>query len=137
MMYSQKAAAQYRSVRSHGLVADATPTRLVQVMFEQILASLATARGCMRRIENNLPLNEVITKGQAMSVAIRLIGQLNETLDMQRGGQIAANLRSLYDYMLNRLTQANVNNDAPIVDEVYGLLAKIKASWDQLVRDGW
>ncbi len=49
-MYSQRGAAQYRSVRNHGLVAEASPARLVQIMFEQILAHLATAQGCMGRI---------------------------------------------------------------------------------------
>ena len=50
MMYSQKGTAQYRAVRSHGLVADATPARLVQIMFEHILSELATAQGCAQRI---------------------------------------------------------------------------------------
>ena len=44
MMYSQNRAAQYNAVRSHGLVADASPTRLVQIMFEQVLTHLATGR---------------------------------------------------------------------------------------------
>ena len=38
-MYSQKAAAQYQTVRTHGIVADATPARLVQIMFEHILGA--------------------------------------------------------------------------------------------------
>jgi flagellar secretion chaperone FliS len=136
MMYGQnKAAAQYRAVRSHGLVADASPTRLVQIMFEHILSYLATVSGCMQRIKDNRPLNDVIAKGNAMSKAIALIGQLNGTLDMERGGQIAENLRALYEYMLNRLTLANANNDASIVAEVAGLVAKIKSGWDQIVTD--
>ena len=135
MMYSQRGAAQYRAVRSHGLVADASPARLVQIMFEHILSNLATAQGCMERIENNLPLNEVIEKGKSLGKAIRLISELNATLDMERGRQIAANLRALYEYMLNRLTLANVNNDAGIVAEVAGLVAKIKSGWDQIVTD--
>src|ERR1700753_1584959 len=114
-MNSRHGAAQYSAVRSHGLVADASPTRLVQIMFEQILADLATAQGCMGRIRNNLPLNDVMTKVKAMSKAIRLINQLNNTLDMERGQQVAENLRALYVYMLARLTQANVSNDAQLV----------------------
>ena len=55
MMQSQRAAAQYRAVRSHGLVADATPARLVQIMFEHILSELAAVQGCMERIKDNLP----------------------------------------------------------------------------------
>jgi flagellar protein FliS len=136
MMYSQNAAAQYRAVRSHGLVADASPTRLVQIMFEHILSNLAAAQGCMHRIKDNLPLNEVVAKGKAVGKAVRLISQLNGTLDMERGGQVAANLRALYLYMLNRLTVANVTNDPGIVTEVSGLVRQIKTSWDQIVADG-
>lgn len=135
-MHSQRAAAQYRSVSNHGLVAEASPARLVQIMFEQILSQLAIANACMERIKNNLPLNEVVVKGKAMGKAIRLINQLNNTLDMERGRQVAENLRALYVYMLARLTMANVTNDTGVVAEVTALIKKIKAGWDQLVADG-
>jgi flagellar protein FliS len=136
MMYSQNGAARYRSVRNHGLVADASPTRLVQIVFEQILSQLAVVQGCMQRIHDNRPVNEVIAKGTAVGKAVRLISHLDGSLDMERGGEIAANLRNLYLYMLDRLTQANVTNDARIVDEVTSLIAKIKSGWDQIVKDG-
>jgi len=132
-MYSQTGAARYQTVASHGLVANASPTRLVQVMFEQILSRLATAQGCMERIENNLPLNEVVAKGKSLGKAIRLIDQLNSTLDMVRGREIAENLRALYVYMLARLTLANATNDPLIVGEVASLVQKIKIGWDQVV----
>jgi flagellar secretion chaperone FliS len=135
-MYSQRGAAQYQSVRNHGLVADASPTRLVQVVFEQILAQLAIAQGCMGRIKNNLPLTEVVAKGKAIGKAVRLIDQLNASLDMERGQKIAENLRALYVYMLARVTMANLNNDVSIVVEVSGLVQKIKTGWDQIVSDG-
>ena len=136
MMYSQRGAAQYRAVRSHGLVADASPTRLVQIMFEHILSDLATAGICMERIKDNLPLGEVIAKGKSLGKAIRLINQLNGTLDMERGGKVAQNLRALYLYMLDRLTAANITNDARMVAEVSSLVRKIKSGWDQIVADG-
>lgn len=137
MMYSQnRAAAQYNSVRRHGQIADASPARLVQIMFEHILSQLATAQGCMGRIKNNLPLRDVIAKCNAMGRAVRLIGQLDATLDMERGGQIAANLHNLYLYMLERLTAANAGNDAQLVIEVAALVSKIKSGWDQIVADG-
>lgn len=133
-MYPQRAAAQYRSVRNHGLVAEASPTRLVQIVFEQILTNLATAQGCMARIQNNMPVNEVIAKGKAIGKAIRLIDQLNNTLDMERGQSIAQNLRALYIYMLARLTLANAANDARILVEVGGLIQTVKTGWDQIVE---
>ncbi len=136
MMYSQNKAAQYRSVRNYGVVADATPTRLVQIMYEHILSHLAAARGCMGRIQDNTPLQEVVTKCATLGKAVRIIGHLDSTLNMEQGGEVAANLHRLYMYMLNRLIQANAANDPALVDEVYQLVAKVKTSWDQLVRDG-
>jgi flagellar protein FliS len=133
-MYAQRGAAHYRAVRSHGLVAEASPARLVQIMFEQILEQLAMAQGCMARIDNNMPLNDVIAKGKSLGKAIRLIDHLNNTLDMERGQKIAVNLRALYVYMLARLTLANVNNDSSIVAEVASLILKIKTGWDQIIE---
>jgi len=135
MMHARNRAAQYGVVRSHGLVSDASPTRLVQIMFEHILTNLATAQGCMQRISDNLPLTEVTMKLAAMRKAILLIGQLNQTLDMERGGKIAENLRALYEYMLIRLTVANATNDTRIVIEVSNLIREIKTGWDQIVSD--
>jgi flagellar protein FliS len=135
MMQSRRGAAQYRAVSTHGLVADASPTRLVQIMYEHILTQLVTAQGCMQRIRDNLPLADVIAKGKAIGKAVRLINQLNATLDMERGREIAGNLRSLYEYMLSRLTVANLKNDARIVAEVIELVRKVKSGWDQIVTD--
>jgi len=136
MMYSQGGAAHYRAIRGHGLVADATPTRLIQIAFENILSHLAIAQGCMQRIEDNLPLAEVVAKCSAIGKAVQLVGHLDESLDLEKGGEVAANLRKLYQYMLDRLTVANATNDPGIVIEVSGLVRKIKSAWDQIVADG-
>jgi flagellar secretion chaperone FliS len=133
MMYPQNKAAQYRSVNSHGLIADASPTRLVQISLESILTHLATAKGCMARISNNVPLADVVTKGNAMGKAVRLVSHLNDSLDLEQGGEVAANLRNLYLYMLERLTLANATNDGQIVAEVSDLVRKVKSGWDQLM----
>jgi flagellar secretion chaperone FliS len=136
MMQSRHGAARYNTVRSHGQVADASPARLVQIMFEHILSNLATAQGCMGRIRDNTPLNEVVIKCKAMSKAAQLIGHLDATLDMKQGGQLSDNLHNLYLYMLGRLTAANVNNDARTVSEVANLVRTVKTGWDKIVVDG-
>jgi flagellar secretion chaperone FliS len=134
-MMQSRGAAQYRAVSSHGLVADASPARLVQIMYEEVLTQLIIAQGCMERIRGNLPLHDVVTKGKALGKAIRLLNQLNVTLDMERGAEVAANLRSLYVYMLARLTLANATNDATIVGEAIVLVRKIKSGWDGIVAE--
>ena len=134
-MQSRYGAARYQTVRSHGQVADASPARLVQIMYEHILSNLATAQGCMGRIKNNMPLKDVTTKCKAMSKALRLIGHLDATLDMNQGGKISENLHNLYLYMLGQLTTANLNNDAAIVGEVANLVRTIKQGWDGIVAE--
>ena len=104
-------------------------------MFEHVLTNLATAQGCMQRIKDNRPLNEVTQKLTAMRKAIQLIGQLNATLDMERGGKIAQDLRALYQYMLVRLTLANAENGSHIVAEVVSLVRDVKTGWDGIVTD--
>ncbi len=78
---------------------------------------------------------DVVAKGKAIGKAVRLIGQLDASLNMEQGGQIAENLRNLYLYMLGRLTTANLHNDAQIAIEVSNLVRKIKTGWDQIVKD--
>jgi flagellar protein FliS len=90
----------------------------------------------MTRIQNNMPLHEVVTKCTAIGKAVRIIGHLDSTLDMAKGGAVAENLHQLYLYSSNRLTQANAVNDPTFVDEVYQLVTKVKTGWDQLVKDG-
>jgi flagellar protein FliS len=136
MMPQRSAAQRYHAVRSQGQIADASPTRIVQIMFEHILSHLATAQACMERLHDNLPLSDLVAKCNAMGKALRLIGQLDATLDMQRGGEISGNLHNLYLYMLGRLTTANAENDARIVAEVATLVRTIKAGWDKIVADG-
>jgi flagellar protein FliS len=136
MMYSQNKAAQYRAVRNHGLVAEATPARLVQIMYEQVLQHLATAQGCMSRIRDNQPLPEVVAKCDAIGKAVRIIGHLDSTLNMEVGGEVAANLRRLYAYIQNRMTLANATNDAVKLAEVARLVTTVKKGWDQLVAEG-
>ncbi len=136
MMYAQNGAARYRAIRGRGMVDEASPTRLIQIAYENILAHLAVVQGCMRRIHGNLPLTDVIAKGNAIGKAVLLIGHLNDRLDMARGGEVAKNLRNLYLYMLDRLTVANATNDAALVVEVSALVRELKSAWDKIVADG-
>ena len=136
MMYSQRGAAQYHAVRSHGLVADASPARLVQIMFEHILSHLAIAQGCMERIRDNLPLRRCRRQRQGHGQGDPADQSAQRHPRHGAGGQIAENLRALYVYMLARLTTANLHNDAQIVAEVSNLVRKIKTGWDQIVKDG-
>ena len=125
MNYSQnsKGASQYKQVGAQSGVESATPHRLIQMLLEGALEKINLAKGYMQR-------GDTAMKGTHISWAISIIDGLRMSLDKDAGGEIAANLDSLYDYMGRRLVEANLRNDIKMLDEVSGLLIEIKSAWD-------
>lgn len=114
--------AAYQSAAAHGGVAAADPHRLVLMLMDGALERIATARGCMQR-------GETIEKARLLNRTVSIIAELRGSLDMSAGGQIAANLSELYDYMSRRLLSAQANNSIDVLDEVSKLLNEIRGAW--------
>jgi flagellar protein FliS len=51
---------------------------------------------------------------------------------MKAGGQVAANLSELYDYMSRRLLKAMIENKTELFDEVTKLLHEIRGAWTSI-----
>ena len=124
-MNAMTAMRQYQNVNTQAQAVDASPHRLIQMLMEGGLTRIAQARGAMEREQTSM-------KGELIGKAIGIIGGLREGLDLQQGGELAANLDSLYQYMVSRLLEANVKNDAAPLDEVAGLLRNVKTGWDAI-----
>ena len=116
---------QYRAVDAYGAAAASDRLQLVLRMMQGALDRIATARGHMGR-------GEQAPKGEALGRAVRMIDGLRSCLDHERGGEIAANLGALYEYMTRRLTEANLRNDTRPLDEVADLLDEIRSGWEQM-----
>ena len=84
-MNAMAALRQYQTVNTQAQLSDASPHRLIQMLMEGGLSRLAQARGAMQR-------GQVAAKGELISKAIGIIGGLREGLNLQSGGEIAANL---------------------------------------------
>lgn len=124
-MYAMSATKQYQSVNLQSEVFDASPHRLIQMLLDGGLSRLAQARGALER-------NDLSLKGELIGKAIGIVAGLREALDFEQGGEIAANLDRLYDYMMVRLSEANRHNDASILVEVADLLREVKSAWDAI-----
>ena len=120
---AEQALKNYQSIRAHASVAAADPYRLVQLMLDNVLQRIAAARGHLER-------GEVARKGEQISKAIAVIGALSGSLNLEAGGEIAANLKALYEYSTLRLVRANALNEAAGFDEVMTLVRRIKEGWD-------
>lgn len=116
---------QYRTVDAYGAAAASDRIQLVLRMMQGALDRIATAGGHMQR-------GEQAQKGEALGRAVRMIDGLRSCLDHERGGEIAANLAALYDYMTRRLTEGNLHNDPRPLDEVAQLLDGIRSGWQQM-----
>ncbi len=117
--------AQYRQVNAVSQVQDASPHRLIQIMFESLLTRLATARAQIERRDHQ-------GKGQSIHNALAIIDALQQCLDLERGGDLARNLDALYDYATRRLFTANVDNSVALLDEVTDLVLRVKSGWDAI-----
>jgi flagellar secretion chaperone FliS len=120
---NQQAVRSYQTVGAHAQVTAADPYKLVQLLLANVIDRLAAARGHMER-------REIARKGEQISKAIAVLTALDASLNMEQGGEIAANLRRLYEYMSLRLVKANLEDDAAGLDEVMGLVRNIKEGWD-------
>ena len=68
-------------------------------------------------------------KGTHIGKAQDIIFELNSVLDTEQGGQVAQNLRGLYNFMHRHLTEANFRKDPRMIREVIGILEELNQSW--------
>lgn len=122
-MNAMAALRQYQHVNRDAQVFEASPHRLIQMLIDGGLERIAQARGALERQQIHL-------KGELIGKAVAIIGGLREGLNLDAGGELATNLDDLYDYMMRRLTEANLHNDPQRLEEVAGLLRQIKDGWD-------
>ncbi|MAT83623.1 MAG: flagellar export chaperone FliS [Gammaproteobacteria bacterium] len=101
----------------------ASPHQLVKMLVDGAVERVVQARGAMER-------GMTARKGERIGKAISIVDSLRASLDMEKGGEVAANLASLYDYIGRRLLHANLKNDAGALEEVLRLLREIQAGWD-------
>lgn len=112
------------SVDSAGAVSD--PHALIMLLFDGALAAARLGLG-------HLQAGRIADKAAAVSKATRIIDEgLKLSLDQSAGGELSKRLADLYDYMVMRLLQANLRNDAKALAEVIKLLDDLRGAWVQI-----
>ena len=111
---------QYQSAQTD----TAGPAQLVLMLYDGALVRLEIATESIEA-GNAEAAHNALVRAQA------IVDELNVTLDVDKGGEVAANLRDIYLYCSNRLVEANLAKDATIVAEVARLLQGLRDAWDQ------
>ncbi|MES9855306.1 MAG: flagellar export chaperone FliS [Sedimenticola sp.] len=124
--YAGKRGASAKYSQTSGSEASyATPHRLVQMLMEGALDKIAIAKGAIER-------KDIQVRQDNITWAISIIDALCSSLDAEKGGEIAANLFALYQYMDKRLMEGGLADDVGALDEVASLLREIKQAWDAM-----
>ena len=125
MAFRKKGLASYGEVSVQAGTAYADSVQLIQMLFDGLIDSLSAAEGQIER-------KEIQAKGESLSRATRIVLGLQGSLDLEKGGEIAANLADLYDYCTRRLMHAKLKNDVEAVQEVKKLMGEIREAWAQV-----
>jgi flagellar protein FliS len=120
---NQNAAKHYREQQ----ILNASPTERIVLCYNGAIKFLVQARQAIEagniqeRFNNN-------------KKACDLIMYLQDTLDMEQGGEIALNLQRLYGYMLRRLVDVDMNNSTDAIDDVVEKLRTLNVSWMKIAN---
>lgn len=118
--------ASYQQIDRDADIRGSDPHRLIQLLFDGAIAALDDAKV-------KIVAKDIGGKSNSIVKAIAIIADgLSASLNLNAGGELAQNLRALYDYMISRLVHANVHNDVAAIDEVRRLLDDIGSAWREM-----
>jgi flagellar secretion chaperone FliS len=106
-------------------VLTAPPERLVVMLYDGAIRFLHQSAVALRAGNQRVFLDRV-------QRAEAIIKELNVTLDMQRGGEVAERLRAIYHFCNMHLIAATMEGDARKVEDVIRLLSELRESWQQI-----
>ncbi len=110
----------------------ASPGKLLVMTYD---AAIRFARTAQQKMLSGDLYEQSTNIGKVQNILLELMSSLNPTVDQQ----LTANLDALYTYMFDKLTQANIHDDAQAVDEVVNILTELRTTWaeaEQLAKTG-
>ncbi len=126
-MVAQDYARTYRSAA----VLTASPGQLVLMLYDGALRSLLLTREAFARPPEDFRRFEIINA--QLIKAQNILGELQDTLNHEAGGEFSRTMDRLYDYYIRRLTEANMRKQVEPVIEVERLLREVRDSWAEML----
>lgn len=106
-------------------ILNATPAERVVLLYDGAIKFLLQAKHAIEE-------KDIQGRFNANKRASDIIFYLQDTLNMENGGEIAVNLYRIYGYMLRRLIEVDIKNDVEAVDDVISKLRELNASWKKI-----
>jgi len=127
-MFTAKKLASYKTVA----VDTASPGRLILMLFDGALRFMSAAE---LGFENTCARTRQETVHNNLIRAQDIIHELQRSLNLKQGGEFAANLFRLYDFMNTKLMEANMKKEPENIRIVARLLGEIRDAWEQMLRE--
>lgn len=109
-------------------VTTASREKILLMLYEGAIRFTKRARTAMEE-------KKIAEKGKYISKSTAIISELMATLDHKAGGELVADLESLYIYMIDKLIEANIHNKPEILDHVENLLRTLYVAWKDIVEN--
>lgn len=108
-------------------VNSASPEQLMLMLYDGAIRFIALS---IQAIENG----QIEKRGYYINKASAIVSEFAATLDHSMDPKLAENLDALYNYMLNRMLDANLKNDIEPLHEVKKMLSELRATWAQAIE---
>ncbi len=119
----QKAAHAYLQTQ----VTTTTQGELLLLLYDGAIKFLTQAK-------EKIAERDYAAKGILISKALDIVNELDASLNMEKGGELAQNLHKLYFYCSTRLLNANLKMDVAFIDEVVKILSGLRGAYGQIVN---
>ena len=120
---SSSAATKYQ----HSQVTHADPVQLIVLLYEGALSRIAQGH-------QRLQEKDRLQAGLAISKAQAIVGELQQSLNMEAGGDIAENLSRLYAYLHDLLVKAMIESQVEPLEEAANLLNELRTAWVEVAK---
>ncbi len=119
--YARSASALYQRNKAGG-AEDADPHQLISMLLDGAIERINQAVGFI--VHGNVP-----GKGEAISKAVAIVGELRASLDHKADPSLSQRLESLYEYVTRRLLYAQLNDSRAALTECVQLLTPVREGW--------
>ena len=123
-MFRRSPLQQYGSVQHDAQAEFASAHEKTLMLFDGAITFIGVALQAIARSDYEL-------KGKMISKSIAVVNGLKDCLDMSHG-ELPSNLHDLYEYMVEKLFQANLTTDVEAIKEIQLLLKTVRESWAQI-----
>lgn len=106
-----------------------SPLELVVMLYDAALRFMRAASDAVQR-------RDLVAKREAMSRAMAILAELQNSLNMEAGGEVAKSLDALYTYVNGRMVEANIQNTTEPIAESIRLLTTLREGWAEIAKPG-